>query len=172
VTALWLLGRVPQDVLPWPLLRAGRAGRGPGPDVREAVFIRDGVPVAGDVEVRLRASDFRRHGHESDPVYAGVLLHLVWEDDLGQRYRWPGAAAPCAGLAASRPTEETRELVRAEGQRRLAERVWRAARLAERAGWDGAWCALRDRAAVECRAWRTAKSRYGHRRGPRPRPAG
>ena len=40
LTALWLLGRVPQRALPWPLLRAGRAGRGPGPDVREATFVR------------------------------------------------------------------------------------------------------------------------------------
>lgn len=32
--ALWLLGRVPEAALPLPLLRAGRAGRGPGPDVR------------------------------------------------------------------------------------------------------------------------------------------
>ncbi|PKN77997.1 MAG: hypothetical protein CVU47_12855, partial [Chloroflexi bacterium HGW-Chloroflexi-9] len=38
LTALWLLGRVSAEALPWPLLRPGRAGRGPGPDVREAAF--------------------------------------------------------------------------------------------------------------------------------------
>jgi len=61
----------------WPLLRPGRAGRGPGPDVREALFLLpSGVPQAGDVEVHLRASDFLRHGHHRDPAHDGVLLHL------------------------------------------------------------------------------------------------
>ena len=82
LVALWLLGRVPASVLPWPLLRAGRAGRGPGPDVREAAFQHpSGVPLAGDLEVHLRASDFVRHGHDTDPGYDGLILHLVWEDD-------------------------------------------------------------------------------------------
>ncbi|MDO9445942.1 MAG: DUF2851 family protein, partial [Dehalococcoidia bacterium] len=82
LTALWLLGRVPAEVLPWPLLRPGRAGRGSGPDVREAAFaLPSGVVRAGDVEVHLCASDFVAHGHATDPAYAGVVLHLLWEDD-------------------------------------------------------------------------------------------
>ncbi len=84
LVALWLLGRVPGAMLPWPLLRAGRAGRGAGPDVREATFQHpNAVPLTGDVEVHLRATDFVRHGHASDPAYDGVVLHLVWEDDRG-----------------------------------------------------------------------------------------
>jgi hypothetical protein len=84
LTALWLLGRVPPELLPtgWTLLRPGRAGRGAGPDVREATFRgSSGAVIAGDVEVHLRASDFARHGHADDPNYAGVRLHLVWVDD-------------------------------------------------------------------------------------------
>lgn len=82
LVALWLLGRVPAGVLPWPLLRAGRAGRGPGPDVREAAFAGpDGVVLCGDVEVHLAASDFVHHGHLQDPAYGAVVLHLVWTDD-------------------------------------------------------------------------------------------
>ena len=42
-----------------------------------------GVPLVGEVEVHLRASDFVRHGHRSDPSYNGLVLHLVWEDDRG-----------------------------------------------------------------------------------------
>jgi len=84
LTALWLLGRIPDGVLPWPLLRPGRAGRGAGPDVREAVVqLSSGVPLAGDIEVHLRASDFVRHGHATDPAYDGLILHVVWEDDRG-----------------------------------------------------------------------------------------
>ena len=82
LTALRLLGRVPEAVLPWPLLRPGRAGQGPEPDIREATFLmRSGVVRSGAVEVHLRASDFVRHGHSTDPAYAAVVLHLVWTDD-------------------------------------------------------------------------------------------
>jgi hypothetical protein len=82
LVALWLLGRVPVAALPWPLLRPGRAGRRPGPDVREATFLLpSGVTRTGAIEVHLRASDFARHGHDRDPAYASVIAHLVWEDD-------------------------------------------------------------------------------------------
>ena len=102
LVALWLLGRTPPAVLPWPLLRAGRAGRGPGPDVREAAFHGpDGVVRCGDVEVHLTASDFVRHGHLQDPAYADVALHLVWVDDRPLR----GAPQPLPG-GGSAPTVE------------------------------------------------------------------
>ncbi len=93
LVALWLLGRVPAELLPWPLLRAGRAGRGPGPDVREAAFAGPhGVVLCGDVEVHLAATDFVHHGHLDDPAYADVVLHLVWRDD-----RPPGGPAEAGG---------------------------------------------------------------------------
>ena len=120
LVALWLLGRIPASVLPWPLLRAGRAGRGPGPDVREVVFQHpSGVPLAGDVEIHLRASDFVRHGHATDAAYNGVILHVVWQDD-----RQAEAGAPTAlpngdfvltvaiGPALDGDPSELRELVR------------------------------------------------------------
>ena len=119
LVALWLLGRVPEELLPWPLLRPGRAGRGPGPDVREAVFVGDaGTPFAGDVEVHLAASDFVRHGHLEDQAYRGVVLHLVWNDDRGSPGRsqaLPGggdaltvAVGPALGLDAYRLRRELR----------------------------------------------------------------
>lgn len=186
LTALWLLGRVPAEALPVPVLRPGRAGRGPGPDVREAtVLLPSGVTRTGDVEVHLRASDFVRHGHREDPAYAGVILHLCWEDDrglpvtggtpaptalpAGGPHRWaptvvlapllrdparvealvargPTGAEPCAGVAERLGAAEAGALVRDEGRRRLAERAWRAWRLADRYGFDGAFDLLLDRA--------------------------
>lgn len=76
VPALWLLGRVPAALLaPWALLRPGRAGRGPGPDVREtACALPAGIVRAGDVEVHLCASDWVRHGHATDPAYGGGVV--------------------------------------------------------------------------------------------------
>jgi hypothetical protein len=180
LTALWLLGRVPAEALPWPLLRPGRAGRGPGPDVREAAFaLPSGVVRAGDVEVHLRASDFVAHGHATDPAYAGVALHLLWEDDRPPAQRGtptplpgggeavtvalrpllrdparvralvalgPAGAEPCADASAELGATEVAARVRGEGRRRLAERTWRAWRLADQYGWDGAWSRLLDRA--------------------------
>jgi len=175
LTALWLLGRVPPDLLPWRLLRAGRAGRGPGPDVREAAFLsQQGVPIGGDIEVHLRASDFIHHGHADDPAYNRVVLHLVWEDDRIETgtptrlpngrtvptiavapaldsdprrlrrlvRRGPMGSEPCAAAARAGHTPALIERIRTEGQRRTAERAWRAARLVELRGWDGAWSEL------------------------------
>ncbi|TAJ19276.1 MAG: DUF2851 family protein [Dehalococcoidia bacterium] len=100
ITAAWLLGRVPATLLPWPLLRAGRAGRGPGPDVREAVaLLPSGVPAAGDVEVHRTATDFAQHGHAGDPRYASLLLHLVWRDDRGAAERGGPVRLAGGGLA-------------------------------------------------------------------------
>lgn len=96
LTALWLLGRVPASVLPWPVVRWGRAGTGPGPDVREAVFAGPhGVVRCGDIEVHLAASDFERHGHLGDAAYASVVLHLVWVDDRPSNVR--GSTQPLPG---------------------------------------------------------------------------
>lgn len=61
----------------------GRVGLGPGPDFRDAIVSLPDRLAAGDVELHVRASDFRRHGHHLDPAYNGVVLHLVFVDDLG-----------------------------------------------------------------------------------------
>ena len=110
LVALWLLGRVPDGLLPWPLLRAGRAGRGPGPDVREAAFEGpEGVVLCGDVEVHLAAGDFVHHGHLGDPAYAGVVLHLVWTDNRplrGEPQPLPGSAPQPLPGGGSAPTVE------------------------------------------------------------------
>ncbi|HKS71335.1 MAG TPA: DUF2851 family protein, partial [Ktedonobacterales bacterium] len=56
----------------------GRRGGPAGPDFRDAVLLDGrGERVCGDVELHLRASGWRLHGHDRDPRYAGVLLHLV-----------------------------------------------------------------------------------------------
>ena len=196
VLALWLLGRVPPAVLsPWVLLRPGRAGRGPGPDVREATFqLPGGLIWTGDVEIHVRARDFARHGHESDPAYDGVVLHVVWDDDRvadGPRAagepvplagggeartvaiapwlsggtaelralvrRGPSGHEPCADAGATFGAEETSSRLRHEGQRRLAERTWRAARLAATHGWTDAWSRQLD-AALAASAGRTRES--------------
>lgn len=52
-----------------------------GPDFSNAsVRIADTV-WNGNVEIHCKASDWYRHGHDSDPAYDSVLLHVVAEND-------------------------------------------------------------------------------------------
>ena len=48
-----------------------------GPDFRDAVIALDGSVVRGDVEVHVRASDWRTHGHAANPDYTATILHVV-----------------------------------------------------------------------------------------------
>lgn len=63
----------------------GWRGRGPGPDFRDAIIATaHGHLLRGDVELHVRASAFRAHGHHLDPAYDGVVLHVVFWDDEGE----------------------------------------------------------------------------------------
>jgi hypothetical protein len=63
------------------VLHPGRRGRGAGPDFRDAVIAPpSGRLLRGDVELHVRAVDFRGHGHDSDHNYDRVVLHVVFED--------------------------------------------------------------------------------------------
>jgi hypothetical protein len=64
--------------------RPGRWSRSRGPDFLDAKLRFRGAPIrVGAVEVHVLASDWFRHGHDRDPAYAKVLLHVVWHNDLG-----------------------------------------------------------------------------------------
>jgi len=53
-----------------------------GPDFRGAVIqIGDSGPRAGDVEVDLRSSGWRAHGHDTNPAFENVILHVIWESE-------------------------------------------------------------------------------------------
>jgi Protein of unknown function (DUF2851) len=63
--------------------RPGRWSRGSGPDFLDAKLQFDDGPIqVGAVEVHVGAGDWTRHGHNGDPTYAKVLLHVVWHNDL------------------------------------------------------------------------------------------
>ncbi len=59
------------------VLAPGRWNLLGGPDFRAARLRIDGVETAGDVEVHFHSADWMHHGHDRDPAYEGVVLHVV-----------------------------------------------------------------------------------------------
>lgn len=50
-----------------------------GPDFRGAVVqFGSEPPVNGDIEVDLRAGGWKAHGHDRNPKFRSVILHVVW----------------------------------------------------------------------------------------------
>jgi len=83
--AIWLHQRVLRDQLktldgvPVRVLHPGFHNVEGGPDFRGAmVQIGERAPVLGDVEVDLRASGWHSHGHDCNPAFQKVVLHVVW----------------------------------------------------------------------------------------------
>ena len=63
------------------VLHPGFASVEGGPDFRGAVIqIGDAAPRSGDVEIDLRVGGWRAHGHDRNPNFKNVLLHVVWDD--------------------------------------------------------------------------------------------
>lgn len=62
---------------PLEVLEPGWLNRGPGPDFTEARLLIDGREHWGDVEVHLDEHAWWTHGHQRDPAYDRVVLHLV-----------------------------------------------------------------------------------------------
>jgi hypothetical protein len=62
------------------VLHPGFASTEGGPDFRGAVLQFEGEPpFAGDVEIDLQSSGWRAHGHDRNPNFKNVVLHVVWE---------------------------------------------------------------------------------------------
>jgi hypothetical protein len=150
---------------PFAVRYPGRRNHGPGPDFLDAILHTAGGEVRGAVEVHRRTSDWHRHGHEGDPRYAAVVLHVVGQDDgpgsrdspgdpapLGRQLpllelgaqpeHWPGPeggqagpAFPCA--VATQRGRDALPVLRAAGQRRFEGAVARLrAAVAAGAGAD------------------------------------
>lgn len=55
----------------------------PGPDFQRAVLqMGSEPPVSGDVEIDLASSGWRAHGHDRNPAFQAVRLHVVWQADV------------------------------------------------------------------------------------------
>jgi hypothetical protein len=62
------------------VLHPGFASVEGGPDFRRAIIQFDTLPpVSGDLEVDLHGSGWHAHGHDQNPAFQNVILHVVWE---------------------------------------------------------------------------------------------
>lgn len=101
--AIWQHQRLQRDRLqtldgqPLLVLHPGFANPEGGPDFRDALLrIGEAAPARGEVEVDLQPRGWRAHGHDRNPAFKNVILHVVWEAD-----RSSFAVSPSGGQVGS-----------------------------------------------------------------------
>ena len=67
--------------LPIQILSVGRHNRHAGPDFSDVRLRIGSQEWVGNVEIHVRASDWRRHRHHTDSAYDSVVLHVVCQAD-------------------------------------------------------------------------------------------
>ncbi len=72
---------VTTDGLPVRVLRQGDLNRDAGPDFFNAKLLIDGIEWVGNVEIHVKASDWKAHNHSADKSYNNVILHAVYTAD-------------------------------------------------------------------------------------------
>lgn len=82
------------------LLSPGILNTDAGPDFSAARLIIDGVQWAGNIEIHVKASDWYRHRHQTDPAYDNIILHVVGIPDA-QICRSDGTPVPTLVIPAS-----------------------------------------------------------------------
>lgn len=63
------------------LLAPGQRNSDAGPDFSNVRLAIGETLWAGNVEIHLKSSDWFAHGHQYDPAYQSVVLHVVLEED-------------------------------------------------------------------------------------------
>jgi hypothetical protein len=64
------------------MLHEGSLNLYAGPDFFNAKVKIGNQLWAGNIEMHVKSSDWYTHGHEKDPNYDSVILHVVWEYDV------------------------------------------------------------------------------------------
>lgn len=64
------------------VIHPGRLNHDSGPDFSEARVKVGQTTLVGNVEIHVRSSDWVKHGHDDDPAYKNLVLHVVYENDI------------------------------------------------------------------------------------------
>ncbi len=121
---LWRYRRFRADHLrttmgqPLEIVQPGALNPNAGPDFTNARIRIGDTLWGGNVEIHLKSSDWYRHGHQQDPAYASVILHVVLEEDKVV-YQENGSRIPCLEIGQRIPHLATRRY-----QRILRQRNW------------------------------------------------
>lgn len=69
------------DGIPLEIIDIGQINTDAGPDFFNAKIRIEGVVLAGNVEIHVLSSDWFKHGHDTNPAYNNVILHVVDKAD-------------------------------------------------------------------------------------------
>lgn len=70
--------------IPFQILHPGHYNVHQGPDFSDARILYEERQWAGNIELHVKASDWKKHEHQDDDNYKNVILHVVWIDDESQ----------------------------------------------------------------------------------------
>jgi hypothetical protein len=172
--AVWQQQRLLRDQLhtldgqPVRILHPGFKNHEPGPDFHGAIVqIGDEPARSGDIEVDLRSSGWHTHGHDRNPAFHNVILHVIWEGEkpasteipvvalrgkldapIGALDAWLGPEAlqslpeellgQCSAPLRDLPPERLRDLLHQAAQVRWQAKAAQFQARARHAGWEQA----------------------------------
>ncbi|MCG9900211.1 MAG: DUF2851 family protein [Hydrotalea sp.] len=82
-------GLVSTDGEPIQVKSIGQLNNDQGPDFLMASIQVGSISLVGHVELHIRSSDWLKHGHQNDPRFAHIILHVVWENDVSLKLSAP-----------------------------------------------------------------------------------
>lgn len=77
----------------------GRANSSDGPDFIGAELTIGSLRWYGDVEIHWNSSDWRKHGHHTDPNFNNVVLHVIFQETDRKCIRQDNTAVPTCCLS-------------------------------------------------------------------------
>jgi hypothetical protein len=80
------------------VLHPGKLNPTDGPDFSGASIIIDGIELHGAVEMHLRSTGWKQHGHHRDTSYDQVILHVLAGEITTPTYRTDGSLIPSLNL--------------------------------------------------------------------------
>lgn len=66
---------------PLQIIRPGTLNKHQGPDFTNAQVNLNGTTWAGNIEIHIFSSQWKKHKHDLDKQYDNVILHVVWSHD-------------------------------------------------------------------------------------------